>query len=120
MLKNFSRSVRLERLLHKEIAVIIQRHLRDPRLIFLITILEVKLSSDLSYAKIFFTCSNYQDKKIIKLILKILQKAEGFIRSLIKKKLYVRIIPKLCFFHDTSYITGMFISNLINKTKLVN
>ncbi|VFP83725.1 30S ribosome-binding factor RbfA [Buchnera aphidicola] len=117
MLKNFSRSIRLERILHKEIAIIIQRRLRDPRLNFLITILEVKLSSDLSYAKIFFTCLNYQDNNRIKLILNILQKAEGFIRSLINKNLLLRVIPKLCFIHDTSYIAGIFVSNLINKIK---
>ncbi|VFP81149.1 30S ribosome-binding factor [Buchnera aphidicola (Cinara kochiana kochiana)] len=117
MLKNFSRLIRLERILHKEIAIIVQRYLRDPRLNFLITILEVKLSSDLSYAKIFFTCLNCQDNHRIKLVLKILQKSEGFIRSLINKNVLIRVIPKLNFIYDTSYTTGMFVSNLIKNIK---
>ncbi|VFP77818.1 30S ribosome-binding factor RbfA [Buchnera aphidicola] len=117
MLKDFSRSMRLERSLHKEIAAIIQQKIRDPRLNSLITIVEVKLSTDLSYAKIFFTCLYDQDKRRIQLILGILQKATGFIRSLINKNIYLRIVPNLCFIHDISFSKGILISQLIEKSK---
>ncbi|ABJ90699.1 30S ribosome-binding factor RbfA [Buchnera aphidicola] len=115
MLKDFSRSMRLERSLYKEIAVIIQKNLRDPRLNSFITITEVKLSYDLSYAKVFITFLNYDDKKNIKIILGILQNATGYIRSLLNKKIYLRIVPKLFFVYDTSLINGIFISELIKN-----
>ncbi|MGI4816635.1 MAG: 30S ribosome-binding factor RbfA [Janthinobacterium lividum] len=118
MLKDFSRSMRLERSLHKEIAAIIQQKIRDPRLNSLITIVEVKLSTDLSYAKIFFTCLHDQDKYRIQSILDILQKSTGFIRSLINKNIYLRVIPNLCFIHDVSFSNGILISQLIKKSKL--
>ncbi|VFP85986.1 30S ribosome-binding factor [Buchnera aphidicola (Cinara pseudotaxifoliae)] len=118
MLKDFSRSMRLERSLHKEIAIIIQKKIRDPRLNSLITILEVKLSADLSHAKIFFTCLHDQDKHRIQLILCILQKATGFIRSLINRNIYLRIVPNLCFIHDVSFSNGTLISQLIKNSKI--
>ncbi|VFP88441.1 30S ribosome-binding factor [Buchnera aphidicola (Cinara piceae)] len=115
MLKDFSRSMRLERTLHKEIALIIQHDLKDPRINLLITISEVKLSLDLSYAKVFVTFLKYKNKNYIKLMLSILQKAGGFIRSHLNKHVYLRIIPKLHFIHDISFINGIFISKLISN-----
>ncbi|VFP79246.1 30S ribosome-binding factor RbfA [Buchnera aphidicola] len=115
MLKDFSRSMRLERSLHKEIATIIQFRLKDPRINLLITISEVKLSLDLSYAKVFITFLQYKNKKYIELILNILKGAEGFIRSCLNKNIYLRIVPRLCFIHDVSFINGIFISKLISN-----
>ncbi|VAX76623.1 30S ribosome-binding factor RbfA [Buchnera aphidicola] len=115
MLKGCHRAVKLERNLHKEIAIIIQQRLKDPRLNEFITISEVKLSLDLSYAKIFVTFLKEKNKKKIKLMLFVLQRSSSYIRSILNKNIYLRIVPKLFFIHDVSFLNGIFISKLIDK-----
>lgn len=115
MLKKFSRSVRLEQNLHKEIAIIIKNYLCDIRINSVVTILEVKLSTDLHYAKIFFTSLKYKDKKKNDLLTNILQKSSGFIRFHLGKTTYWRIVPKLSFIYDYSFKNGINITNILRK-----
>ncbi|WP_075433931.1 30S ribosome-binding factor RbfA [Buchnera aphidicola] len=117
MLKKLYRANRLERSLHKEIAVIIRHYLKDPRLNALITVSEVKVSSDLGYAKIFITFLNHEDVDYIKLVLGILHNSSGFIRAQLNQHIYLRIVPKLLFIHDISFIKGMKISRLIHSSR---
>ena len=55
MEKSFSRSFRIAQELQKKIAVIIQHSLKDPRIKTIITVSEVRLSKDLSYAQVFIS-----------------------------------------------------------------
>lgn len=120
MLKNINRVSRLEQNLYKEIAIIVQKFLCDPRISFVFTISEVKLSSDLSYAKIFVTSLEYKNKKKNDLLIYVLQNASGFIRYHLGKKIYLRIIPKLYFIYDYSFITGISISKILKKNYEIN
>ncbi|EDK11737.1 ribosome-binding factor A [Haemophilus influenzae PittII] len=52
MAREFKRSDRVAQEIQKEIAVILQREVKDPR-IGMVTVSDVEVSSDLSYAKIF-------------------------------------------------------------------
>ncbi len=54
MAREFKRSDRVAQEIQKEIAVILQREVKDPR-IGMVTVSDVEVSSDLSYAKIFVT-----------------------------------------------------------------
>lgn len=78
-----------------------------------VTITKVDLSSDLSYAKVYFTSLDISKKdKIIKDI----NNARKFIRSeLIKRKLDMRIIPELTFIYDDSIEYGNKIESIIEK-----
>ncbi|HXK00636.1 MAG TPA: 30S ribosome-binding factor RbfA [Buchnera sp. (in: enterobacteria)] len=114
MLQEVSRTFRVSQELKKELSLIIQYSLRDPRLNTMITVSEVLLSPDLSYAKIFITLLNNQDTFFIKETIKILKNATGFIRTLLSKKIKLRIIPKLFFIYDNSFIEGIRISNIIS------
>ncbi|WP_075432003.1 30S ribosome-binding factor RbfA [Buchnera aphidicola] len=113
MLKTFNRAMRLEQCLHKEIAIIVRNFLRDPRIYSCVTILEVKLSSDLNYAKIFFTSLNLKDSQRNHLLTRILQKSSGFIRFHLGKTIYLRTIPKLFFIYDDSFLQGITISKIL-------
>ncbi|MGL4626295.1 MAG: 30S ribosome-binding factor RbfA, partial [Plesiomonas shigelloides] len=54
MAKEFSRSKRVAQELQKEIAVILQREVKNPQ-IGMVTVSGVEVSRDLAYAKIFVT-----------------------------------------------------------------
>ncbi|WP_343155035.1 30S ribosome-binding factor RbfA [Buchnera aphidicola (Kurisakia onigurumii)] len=115
-----NRSFRVSNELKKEISCILKQSIRDPRLDCLITISEIDVSKDLSYAKVFVTfiqdnINEYEDKKKIKEILKILKNASGYIRFLISKRLNMRIIPFLSFYYDDSFFKGYKISKIIDN-----
>ena len=102
---------RLGNMLHREISNILMTEVKDKDLNF-VTITKVDLSSDLSYAKVYFTTLNEDKEKVIKDI----NNAKGFIRSLLmKKKIEMRIIPELTFVYDESIDYGNKIESIIEK-----
>ncbi|QFQ32198.1 30S ribosome-binding factor RbfA [Buchnera aphidicola] len=115
MEKSFSRSSKISQELQKKIAIIIQYFLRDPRFKTIITISEVIVSKDLSYAQVFVSCLEMNNNLSIKKLLVLLNKASGYIRKLLCKKLKLRIIPNIVFYHDNSFLKGNRISLLLNQ-----
>lgn len=113
-MREFSRVDRVGQQIQKEIALILQRELKDPR-VGMLTVSAVEVSRDLSYAKVFVTSLQGSDADKAKLILQILSEASGFIRSLLGKRIRARIVPELRFVIDTSLIEGMRISNLVDQ-----
>ncbi|OCG28349.1 ribosome-binding factor A [Gilliamella sp. wkB108] len=113
MAKAFNRSSRVGHELQKEIAIILQREIKDPRL-GMVTVSGVDISRDLSYAKVFVTFLNDDDPEIVEQGLTILNDATGYIRSLIGKAMRLRIIPEIKFFYDESLVKGMQMSSLVS------
>lgn len=113
-MREFSRVDRVGQQIQKEIALILQRELKDPR-VGMLTVSAVEVSRDLSYAKVFVTSLQGSDAEKSKLILSVLSEAAGFIRSLLGKRIRARIVPELRFVIDTSLIEGMRISNLVDQ-----
>ncbi len=95
----------------KEIAIILQREIKDPRLGMMTTVSGVEMSRDLAYAKVYVTFLNDKDEAAVKAGIKALQEASGFIRSLLGKAMRLRIVPELTFFYDNSLVEGMRMSN---------
>lgn len=115
MAKEFGRPQRVAQELQKEIAIILQREIKDPRLGMMVTVSGVEVSRDLAYAKVFVTFLNDQDEDAVKDGLKALKEASGYIRILVGKAMRLRIVPELTFFYDNSLIEGMRMSNLVSK-----
>ena len=90
---------RIATLIRKNIAEIIQFDLKNPHLGF-VTIPEVKVSSDFSYAKVYVSFINENQ---IKESMEILEHSKGFIRSSLAKKLDIRRCPELIFVLDEGY-----------------
>lgn len=110
MPKNFSRSKQIAAQIHRHVASFIQQKMFDPRL-RLVTISEVMVSSDLSFARVYFQI--LKEEQGVE-ILDVLNQAKGFIRSGLKA-LPLRILPKLDFCHDTSTVSGFRIETLLNE-----
>ena len=115
MAKEFGRPQRVAQELQKELAMIIQREIKDPRVGMMVTVSGVEVSRDLAYAKVFVTFLNDEDANSIKAGVKALQDASGYIRSLLGKAMRLRIVPELTFFYDNSLVEGMRVSNLVTN-----
>ncbi|MGL5291806.1 MAG: 30S ribosome-binding factor RbfA [Vibrionaceae bacterium] len=113
MAKEFSRVQRVEQQLQKEIALILQREVKDPR-IGMVTVSSVESSRDLAYAKVFVTFFTLGDQTPQE-GLAALREASGFIRSLLGKVIRLRVTPELTFVYDQSLTEGMRISNLVTQ-----
>lgn len=112
MAREFKRSDRVAQELQKEVAVILQREVKDPR-IGMVTVSDVEVSKDLAYAKIFVTFLFDHDEVAIEQGMKGLEKASPYIRSLLGKAMRLRIVPELRFVYDQSLVEGMRMSNLV-------
>ena len=90
----------------------VQYEVRDPALKN-VSFTSIELSKDLSVAKIYF--SHIKLKTDPHMILKGLQRANGFLRTKISKNIDMRIVPELHFFHDDSIVRGIEITKLIDS-----
>jgi ribosome-binding factor A len=112
MPKEFSRSRRVAEQIQRELAVLIQQELKDPRL-GMLTISAVEVSKDMSTAKVFVTVFNEEQDR--KQTLEALQHATGFLQHELGRLMSLRIIPKLRFVYDESIVRGAELSALIDK-----
>ncbi|MBU1309957.1 MAG: 30S ribosome-binding factor RbfA [Gammaproteobacteria bacterium] len=115
-MKEFSRVDRLSQQMKKEMAVILQREIKDPRLHTMITVSDVEVSRDLSHAKVFVTFLGLADEKVED-NLKILNDASGFVRSLIGKRIQARIVPHIRFVFDESLNEGIRMATLVSSAR---
>ncbi len=114
MAREFGRSDRVAQQVQREIAMILQREIKDPR-VGMVTVSDVELTKDLQHAKIFVTFFLNQDENV-EAGVKILNDASGYIRSLLGKAMKLRVVPEIRFFYDQTLVEGMRISNLVSNT----
>ena len=114
MAREFNRADRIAQQMKREVAIILQRELKDPR-VRMATVSDVTVSGDLMYAKIYVTFMD-NDVEAVKAAIKVLNKAKGFVRTMIGRAMKLRAVPEITFFYDKSLDEGMRISNLITET----
>jgi len=93
-------------------SLIIKGKVKDPRVNSLITITDVKISADLSYAKLYI--SSFESEHKMKTAVEALNHASGFIQKIISKDLKMRVTPKLRFYEDDSIKRGFEINEKID------
>lgn len=113
-MREFKRTDRVADQLQKELAVLIQREVKDPRL-GMITVSGVEVSRDLGYADVYVTLLGEQEGERIKENLQVLKHAAGFLRSQIAKRIKLRHVPELRFHYDESVVRGQQLSSLIDE-----
>ena len=106
------RNQRLQSIFQKEITNIIQNEIKDPKLGF-VTVSDVSVTNDLSYAKVFVSFLGKDERN--EAGLKILIKARGFIRSQLAKRVKVYKVPELEFIIDDSLKKAQRIDDILNK-----
>jgi len=107
------RSQRVADQIQKDLADLIAMEVKDPR-VGMVTLTEVQLTPDYAHAKIFFT-TLIDDPSAVKKTLDGLQKAAGFLRAQLGKRLHIHTLPELHFVHDTAPSRGAALSKLIDE-----
>lgn len=113
MAREFARTDRVAQEIQREIAVILQREIKDPRL-GMLTVSSVEVTRDLAYAKVFVTFFDDSDE-VVKTSVKLLNDAAGYIRSLLAKTLRARIMPNLRFVYDKSLAEGVRMTSIVDQ-----
>ncbi|GAA3893497.1 30S ribosome-binding factor RbfA [Halomonas cibimaris] len=113
-MREFKRTDRVADQLQKELAVLIQREVKDPRL-GMITLSGVTVSRDLGYADVYFTLLGEQDPERVKENRQVLKRAAGFLRSQVARRIKLRHVPELRFHYDESTVRGQALSSLIDQ-----
>ncbi|MCP5216079.1 MAG: 30S ribosome-binding factor RbfA [Pseudomonadales bacterium] len=111
---DFSRIQRVADQIQRELASLIQLEMKDPRL-GMVTVSAVDLSRDMSYADVFVTVLEQEDKAKREQTLAILTKGAGFLRGRLGHLIKLRIVPTLRFHYDESISRGQHLSALIDK-----
>ncbi len=100
--------------LKKEISSIINNEVKDPRLGF-ITLVDTELSDDLKYLKVFYSVLGAKNDE--DLAQEILEKAEGFIKKLIARRLKLRFVPEIKFIVDRTIAKAQHIEDILENIK---
>jgi ribosome-binding factor A len=106
------RPARVGELIQAELATLLTRGLKDPRL-EMSTVSYVEVTPDLRHARVYISrlgSAAEQDA-----MLQGFQRAAGFIRGQLGRRLKLRYIPQLTFELDTGIAYGVRISSMLNK-----
>ncbi|WP_445781431.1 30S ribosome-binding factor RbfA, partial [Shewanella sp.] len=82
-----------------------------------VTVNDVDVSRDLSYAKVFVTFFE-EDIELVQQKVDALSAAAPYIRTLVAGRMKLRVMPELRFVYDSSLVEGMRMSNLV--TQVIN
>ena len=101
---------RLEGIIRKNISDIVQFEVNDPNIGF-VTITDVEVSRDHSYATVYVTFLGKEQRSAAGL--RALENAKGHIRSELSRRLDIRRCPELIFEFDTAMENGRHIDELL-------
>ncbi len=107
------RNERVRKTLMKEIADIIQKNIRDPRIASVVSITDIDISHDNSFAKVYFSVFASEEAKKQTIIA--LEENTSKIRYEVGKRIRLRLTPELKFIPDDSIERGTKVTELINK-----
>ena len=110
MQKNNNRCNRVDEEVKKQVSSIIMNDIKDPKLTGLISVTKAKVTPDLKYAKVYVSILN---AKSIKEDLIILKKSAGLTRSLLARRMNLRITPEIIFELDDSIEYGAKIDSIL-------
>lgn len=109
------RPTRVGELLQAEIATLLLRHLKDPRL-RMATVSRVDVTADLRHAYVYISRLGSDAEQ--QATMEGFQRAAGFIRSQLGKRLRLRYAPQLTFKLDTNIAYGVKISQILHEVTL--
>lgn len=112
MPRDFSRTERVGDQIQRELADLIRLEVKDPR-VGMVTLAGVEVSRDLAHAKVWFTVLG--DAAQVADTTEGLQRAAGFLRRELGRRMRLRTVPHLHFHYDDTQERGARLSALIDK-----
>ena len=108
------RAIRVGDILLKELADLLMRRVRDPRVTG-VTLTGIRVSNDLKHAKVYFSLIG--DEQAIMEVQEGLESAKGFIKREIGQRMELKYVPDIVFKHDPSLATGERMEKLFQNMK---
>jgi ribosome-binding factor A len=114
MAKEYARTQRVADYLQRELAALIQREVRDPR-VGMVSITGVDVSRDLGHARVYYTVMGSDSSDDASESTAALNNAAGFLRSQLSRDSSMRSVPQLRFYFDSSVGRGRDLEDLIRR-----
>lgn len=120
MSRDFKRTDRIGDQMQRDLAELIRTEIKDPR-IGMVTVNAVSVAKDLGYAEVYITLLTAEElnaqSEEVKLTVKLLNNAAGFLRTELAKRIKLRTIPQLRFHFDASVGEGRRLDSLIRQAR---
>jgi|KBSSwiStaDraftv2_1062776.scaffolds.fasta_scaffold276118_2 ribosome-binding factor A len=107
------RPERVAERIKREAADILESQIRDPRVTGMVSVTDVEVTQDLSYARIYV--SVLASSTPVEDVLRVLQSAAPFVRRQLAPRLELREVPQIRFVHDDSIARGARVDELLRK-----
>jgi ribosome-binding factor A len=107
------RPEKVAHLMRREVADILENRMRDPRLGATVTVTDVEVTHDLSFARVFVTVLG--DAAARERTLEALTHAAGYVRREIGQRLELREVPEIRFLYDDSLDKGHRVEDLLRR-----
>ena len=111
---DYGRTERVADFIRDELASIIQRQMRDPR-VGMVSVNEAKVSKDLSWADVYVSSHETRTEAERAELLEVLNRAAGYFRSELAKRHKMRTTPKPRFHYDEVVERGPAMETLIDR-----
>ncbi len=118
MPKEFPRAHRVSGQIHRELAQLVHDTVKDPR-VGMVTIVDVTVSRDLTHAKVYFTVLG-DNEHTTKASETGLNRAAGFLRGELGRRLKMRGVPELRFMYDDTPQKSARLDALIDAAVAMN
>ena len=112
----YSRSIRVADQIQRQIALLVARELADPR-VGEVTVSGVDLSPDMRHARVLVTPARGTDGDAS---VEALNRAAGFLRSRLGRRVRMRRLPRLVFEHDRTLECALRIDALIDGATMAS
>lgn len=115
-----SRDLKVADFVRDELARILQFEMRDPRVGTFVSVNDVRVSKDLSYADIYVSSLQAETSEARTELVDVLNGAAGFFRSQLAKRHTMRTTPKPRFHYDELVERGPALDRLIDEAVASN
>ncbi len=112
MPREYPRAWRVGEQIQRELSELIRSEVRDPR-VGMVTVMGVDLSADLAHAKVYV--SSLDPAHDLDEAVAALNRAAGFLRGRLGRRLRIRTVPELRFLRDDSVERGVRLTHLIDE-----
>ncbi len=109
------RGGRINEEIKKDVSNTIQNKIKDPRLTAMVSVTDVEVTKDLSYAKVFVSIFGGEEEKAN--TLQALKSSTGFIRKEIGKNVKIRHVPQVIIELDTTLDKAQHLNTLFKAIK---
>ena len=113
-MREYGRDLRVADFIRDELASIIQREMRDPR-VGMVSVNEARVSRDLSWVDVYVSSFETTTKEARDELVMVLNKAAGYFRSELARRHRMRTTPKPRFHYDEVVERGPELESLIEK-----